>query len=271
MSTGVNKILGKPYNDFVIIGNGAVGSFLYSLLGNSFRLLTRHDKLSIPDHSLIILATKAYDLPHVLTNLDHDALHDIILVQNGYLDDVISVYNLNFFRLILDFGIEKKNKSSGFTVHGSGSFYTNHKYIFELLREKSSIHYSRDISHMLIKKLICNAVINPITAIYSIQNKDVHRYNALAEAIIEEGLLIAKRTIGDPLTYSEVHDYVSSVIEKTGNNRSSMLQDIENKKKTEIEFINGALVSLGKVYGISTPTNSLLYNHIKNIEEAYIC
>ena len=266
---GVNKILDKPYNDFVIIGNGAVGNFLHSLLGDSFRLLTRHDELLISDRALIIIATKAYDLENILTKLNHDGSLDIILIQNGYLENVISSYKFNFFRLLIDFGIEKKKDV--FTVHGSGSFYTNHHGIYQLLHQKASIQYSYDISCMLWKKLMTNAVINPITALYNIHNKDVHLYNALIEGIIEEGLLIANHRIPDPLTYNTLHDYVACVIEKTGNNRSSMLQDIEQKRKTEIEFINGALVRLGKVYGISTPTNLLLYNQIKKIEESYVC
>lgn len=49
----------------------------------------------------------------------------------------------------------------------------------------------------------------------------------------------------------------------------STAQDIKNKNKTEVEFINGAIYREGLRLGVSTPHNELLYRMVKIIEESY--
>ena len=66
----------------------------------------------------------------------------------------------------------------------------------------------------------------------------------------------------------EIEDHVRKVIEVAearANNKSSMLQDIERKKKTEIDYINGAIVKLGKKLKIKTPVNKTLTAIVKAI------
>jgi len=46
-----------------------------------------------------------------------------------------------------------------------------------------------------------------------------------------------------------------------------MLQDVLNNKKTEIDAINGAIVSEGKRLGISTPINKILTNLVVTLEK----
>ncbi len=55
----------------------------------------------------------------------------------------------------------------------------------------------------------------------------------------------------------------------TGSNRSGMLVDVLNKRKTEIDFINGAIVRLGKKHGIPTPVNKTLTAAIKGLERNF--
>jgi 2-dehydropantoate 2-reductase len=48
-----------------------------------------------------------------------------------------------------------------------------------------------------------------------------------------------------------------------------MLQDILNNNKTEIEFMNGAIIRQAKALGIATPVNEALTNLVKTIEKSY--
>ncbi|MDD8058986.1 MULTISPECIES: 2-dehydropantoate 2-reductase [Shewanella] len=50
--------------------------------------------------------------------------------------------------------------------------------------------------------------------------------------------------------------------------RSSMWEDIQAKRKTEIEYINGAVVRLGEKYGIKTPVNSAIVTSIHQLEQS---
>jgi 2-dehydropantoate 2-reductase len=48
-----------------------------------------------------------------------------------------------------------------------------------------------------------------------------------------------------------------------------MLQDVDKKRKTEVERINGAVSSIGKKYGIATPYNDLMVKMINAKEDSY--
>ena len=71
------------------------------------------------------------------------------------------------------------------------------------------------------------------------------------------------------LGYDDPIQKVESVCKTTAGNVSSMLQDILNKDKTEIDYINGAIVRQGKALGIATPANEVLTNLVKAIESSY--
>jgi 2-dehydropantoate 2-reductase len=49
----------------------------------------------------------------------------------------------------------------------------------------------------------------------------------------------------------------------------STAQDVRAKRKTEIDFLNGAIVMLGKKHGIPTPYNNMIYNLVRIIENNY--
>jgi 2-dehydropantoate 2-reductase len=59
---------------------------------------------------------------------------------------------------------------------------------------------------------------------------------------------------------------VKSVAEKTGLNRSSMLQDFDKHRPTEIDFINGAIVKEAEVLGIPAPLNRAVTRLVKGME-----
>jgi 2-dehydropantoate 2-reductase len=52
--------------------------------------------------------------------------------------------------------------------------------------------------------------------------------------------------------------------------RSSMWEDIQAKRKTEIEFINGAVVKLGKTVGVETPVNQMIVAQVHKLESSFI-
>ena len=56
-------------------------------------------------------------------------------------------------------------------------------------------------------------------------------------------------------------------MERTADNKSSMLQDLEKGKRTEIESINGAVVRVGNKCNIATPFNGTLTTLVKGLEQ----
>jgi 2-dehydropantoate 2-reductase len=58
---------------------------------------------------------------------------------------------------------------------------------------------------------------------------------------------------------------VAEVIAGTAENRSSMLQDVEAGRSTEIEYITGFLVGEGARLGVTTPLNSTLLDEVRSL------
>ena len=72
--------------------------------------------------------------------------------------------------------------------------------------------------------------------------------------------------VGVELDRGAVSRQVVRTIRDTADNKNSMLQDIERGKRTEIDFINGAVCGLGEKFGVPTPLNRLLLQLVKKIE-----
>ncbi|CAN7495911.1 ketopantoate reductase family protein [Paenibacillus sp. LjRoot56] len=147
---------------------------------------------------------------------------------------------------------------------------TNHQHIFivqllELAGFRAEL--SKNMEVRIWTKLVINAVINPLTAILRVQNGELLRSVwtlSLMQDLYQEVLrLAAAKGIELPV---DLWDTVQAVCEGTKTNHSSMLQDIEASRHTEIDYLNGSLVKMGNEMGLDLPANSLVYRMIKAIE-----
>ena len=62
-------------------------------------------------------------------------------------------------------------------------------------------------------------------------------------------------------------DRVRQVARQTADNRSSMLQDVDRGKHTEIDSITGHLIKVGLKHGLTLPLSEFVYYEIKHLEE----
>lgn len=121
---------------------------------------------------------------------------------------------------------------------------------------------SRDPLGLRWGKLAVNAAINPLTALLEIRNGDLlnnSRTRELMIAAAREAERVAAAS-GITLPYPDVSAHVIAVCKKTARNRSSMLQDLQRGRPTEIEAITGALLSIAKEKNIPVPVNEMLLN-----------
>ncbi len=119
-------------------------------------------------------------------------------------------------------------------------------------------------------KLFINVAINALTAIHRCRNGDLLAYQAtrnIMEKAVREAVEVA-RALGVPVEGDPVA-LAYRVCESTAKNESSMFQDVKNRRSTEIDAINGAVVDQGKRLGISIPVNADLVYQIKRIELSY--
>jgi 2-dehydropantoate 2-reductase len=128
-----------------------------------------------------------------------------------------------------------------------------------------------NVTGLLWGKLIINAGINALTAVTGLKNGKLPQVTGtsliMEELVREAEAVAAAKKI--KLPYDDPLARVMEVCRNTSDNISSMLQDVLNKKETEIDFINGAIVMEGEMLGIPTSVNRMITYIVKAIEESY--
>jgi 2-dehydropantoate 2-reductase len=119
-------------------------------------------------------------------------------------------------------------------------------------------------------KLFINVGINAITALTGIKNGhllDLEQTRRLSRDAVEEAMAVAEaRGIaieGDPV------EKVFQVAEATGANRSSMGQDVDSRRMTEIGAINGFIVREAQKVGVPAPVNQTLSALVETLQAHY--
>jgi len=124
---------------------------------------------------------------------------------------------------------------------------------------------SDNVMEIIWSKLLVNIGINALTAVLEIENGRLTEWEESEELValaVREAVKVANNS-GLQFNDEEVIEHVLEVAKATAENKSSMFQDILNKRKTEIEKINGAVVKIGKDNGVETPVNETLTNLVK--------
>jgi 2-dehydropantoate 2-reductase len=127
-----------------------------------------------------------------------------------------------------------------------------------------------DIQQRLWVKAIANAAINPLTALWRIPNGGVCRgadRRGLMVELATEAANVAK-ACGVILPFEDAVAYAESVCKATAQNHSSMLQDIERGRATEIDSISGIIVAEGRRLGISTPVSQVIWRLVRGLSDA---
>ena len=132
-----------------------------------------------------------------------------------------------------------------------------------------------DIKKRKWMKLFALTAIGPLSSVFNLHHTDLYITNKnqkvsrnLGKQIILETRAVAKAD-GVDVTEGECLEMFNKIVDSKQTNKSSMCFDILNKRKTEIEFINGAVAKIGKSHGIKTPMNDLMYNMIMVKEGMY--
>jgi len=251
--------------------------------GRIYSLKARLSYIKNDDKSLydtIIIATKAYDFEDALKKavkiLDENGL--VLSVQNGLGSLEKAEEYLGNYRAasaVITYGVTRHSPTD-MEVKGFGEIYIGQRSIDKnpllktitekLVKGGLNAKYVDNIDSYRWLKLLINSAIGPVTTIFKRENKviiEVDEAKKIAYSIIDEGIKIVNKIgiklAGDP--YKEM----INVVEKTSMNISSMLQDILSHKRTEIDYINGAIVNYGVKYNIPTPINNLMLYIVKGL------
>jgi 2-dehydropantoate 2-reductase len=127
---------------------------------------------------------------------------------------------------------------------------------------------SDDVAGLLWGKLVINVGINPFTGLLQVRNGELLEHEETRELMrmaVDEAVSVAKAA-SVSLPFPDPLARVQEVARLTGQNKSSMYQDVAAGRRTEIDFICGAVVREGEKHGIPTPVNRALTLLVRSLK-----
>jgi 2-dehydropantoate 2-reductase len=122
------------------------------------------------------------------------------------------------------------------------------------------------------RKVIFNASTNPIGALTGLTHGRVcerPELRALVTGLVDEGKAVAAaqgiELDADP---EELIDHAARP-EVAYDHKASMLQDVEARRPTEVDYLNGGIVRFGQEYGVPAPLNASIQALVKGVEAAW--
>lgn len=130
-----------------------------------------------------------------------------------------------------------------------------------------SARVTTDRDREVWRKVLVNAAILPITADHRIPNGRLllDPYRAQALQLLDEALSVAGAE-GVRFTDTDAQRELWKVVRATAENRSSMLQDVERARPTEIDSISGAILEMGRRHGLQLPATARIVQRIRSKE-----
>lgn len=128
-------------------------------------------------------------------------------------------------------------------------------------------YLSNQMNEIVWNKLLINSVINPLTALLRIPNGELpatDRRRSLMRELLTEGIAVAEGS--GVKTRENLWEQILDVCSRTAGNASSMLQDVTEGRRTEIDWINGAMLEAARKYGIPMPAHETIYKLVKAAE-----
>jgi len=142
---------------------------------------------------------------------------------------------------------------------------------FARLLDGTGLHVllSDDFATLLWRKLLINAIANPITALV-LQRQAVLRrpdIQELCRAVLGEAVAVA-RADGARLADDEPARTIATLMTFSGELGTSMYFDRLAGRQMEVEALTGAIVAAGERHGIATPINRTLLTLLRAINDA---
>jgi 2-dehydropantoate 2-reductase len=232
---------------------------------------------------LILVALKHHHLADavndIMTLLGADTV--ILSVMNGLESEAIIGAACGMEKMVyaIALGIDALHENGRFTYNSPG------KILFGPIREQGSgprleriqeaLHRAGipneippDILRAMWWKFMINVGINQASAVLRAPNGVFHKSadaRALMRSLMEEVVALAPRA-GIELGEKEIDEWFKILAGLSPSGKTSMLQDVEAGRKTEVEIFAGKVVDLGRTHNLPTPVNQTVQHIIRVIE-----
>ncbi|MBN2427591.1 MAG: 2-dehydropantoate 2-reductase [Deltaproteobacteria bacterium] len=288
-------ILGRPASVALLNSKGLIRTGIFGTMtaeSGSFCAVSSLAESGGKAFDFILVATKSFDSERAASDIHaHPHLLDqksaLVLCQNGWGNaeiftrffDEKKVFNA---RIITGF-IRPQPHQVDITVHADaihiGSLFSaDLNRIDPLCQAITSggipCEPTEYIAGDLWAKMLFNCPLNSVGAICGVSYGALQRSpwsRTTMERIIRE-IFQVMAAAGYGTFWNTPEAYIdffyATLIPRTAEHFSSTLQDLQAAKKTEIDALNGAVVSLAHQHGLDAPVNETVYNLIKFLEES---
>ena len=120
-------------------------------------------------------------------------------------------------------------------------------------------------------KLALNVCTLPTSALLGFRAGQLIEHDGilhLMRGLLRETVAVANAQ-GIGLDYDERWGGITGLLKRSSGAKASMLQDVEKRRRTEIDVINGAIVEAGQKLNLPVPYNEAMVWLVKSIEETF--
>lgn len=225
----------------------------------------------------LLVACKAYDAQAAVAEIAHRLAPgaDILLLQNGLGSQQAVAERWPDCPCIFISSTEGAYRQDGFSIVHAGKGQNwlgdrlNHNsptWLTDLEKAGIPHAWTEDIMSRLWRKLALNCAINPLSVLHDCRNGELltHR-DELSELCVELTHLLITCDQADAAC--DLERDVLKVIEATSNNYSSMHQDVQNGRRTEVSYLLGHACRVAQQRGIVTPRLNTLLEQLQALLE----
>jgi 2-dehydropantoate 2-reductase len=139
--------------------------------------------------------------------------------------------------------------------------------------KKTGVPYEAvtDMNKRLWGKFMLNVGVNQTVAVNESNYGEVQKEGKARDTMISamrEVIALSEKE-GINLSGSDLNYWLGVLDTLSPEGKPSMRQDMEARRYSEVELFSGAVLELGRKYGVPTPVNKKLYDSIKLIERQY--
>lgn len=232
---------------------------------------------------LLIVAVKHHQLDHAISEMGNvvGPLTTILSVMNGIDSEerVAAVYGWEKVLYGLTLGIDAVRENNSVTFSNLGRILFGEKKNTEVtarvkgisdLFHKAGIAYAipPDMIRSLWFKYMINVGANQTSAVLRADYGTLQttlESRALMESAMREVILIA-RAVQVDLSEDDIGEWYKVLATLNPAGKTSMLQDVEAGRKTEVDMLAGTVIDLGKRHEILTPVNQMFFDALKRGE-----
>jgi len=254
--------------------------------GKNYAVPVVHPDENKGPSDLIIVAVKNHHLEDAVRDL-RKLVGDqttIISVMNGLDSEEYlgSVYGKDKVLYAIALGIDAVREGNSTTYSNPGKIYFGEARNLDASKRCLAVRsaFDRaaipneippDMIRMLWWKFMINVGINQASAVmripYGVFQSSVDAQGLMDELMLE--VLAVGKKAGVNISEQDLHDWYGVLIALSPQGKTSMLQDIEAGRKTEVEMFGGKVVELGDRYGVPTPVNRTVFRIIKVVEQTH--